>query len=339
MTEHPAPAPPQALVVRLGTRGSRLALAQSAGVARDLETASAARGVPVHVELVRLPTRGDVDRTPLRLQGGTGVFVARLREALLAGRCDLAVHSFKDLPVEPAPGLDIVAVPRRGDPRDVLCARDGLALAALPPFPRIGTGSVRRAAQVVHLRPDARIVDVRGNVPTRLARVGQDLDAVVLAAAGLDRLGLASAVTEFFDPDRMMPAASQGALAVELPADAAPPLTAAVRALDHRPSHLAALAERALMRSLGAGCAAPVGALATLAHGTLDLEAAVIPVDAAPLLRRSRSLPLDEDDPSSGRAAGRLGADLGRDLLEAGAADLADLAARSVDRLPGEARP
>ncbi len=339
MTEHPTAIPPQVRVVRLGTRSSRLALAQSAGVARDLEAASAARGAPLHVKLVRLHSVGDLDHTPLRLQGGTGVFVTRLREALLNAQCHLAVHSFKDLPVEPAPGLDIVAVPRRDDPRDVLCARDGLTLAALPPSPRIGTGSVRRAAQIVRLRPDAQIIDMRGNVPTRLARVGEDLDAVVLAAAGLHRLGLSAAITESFGSDRMMPAASQGALAIELPADAAPVLTAAVRTLDHRPSHLAALAERALMRSLGAGCAAPVGALATLAQGRLDLEGGVIPVDSAPLLRRSRSLPIDEDDPSSRSAADRLGMDVAGDLLEAGAADLADLTARSVDRLPGEVRP
>lgn len=338
--------------VRLGTRGSRLAVAQSGAVARDLERVSAAAGYPLTVDLVRITTHGDTDRSPLRRQGGVGVFTTRLRHALHDGQCDLAVHSLKDLPVAPEPGLAL-AVPTRLDPRDALCARDGLTLAQLPPRPRIGTGSPRRAAQLVLLRPDVRIVDVRGNVPTRLARVGKDLDAVVLAAAGLARLGLEHAITQVLDPATMLPAAAQGALAVEYRCDADPILASAVAALEDRPSRLAVRAERALMRGLQAGCAAPVGALARLApDGSLRLEGGVAPLGppgpTAPpasvgpahgpvgMLRCVRSVVVDEGDPGSERTAERLGADVARDLLDAGASRIVDVRASTLDRLPGE---
>ena len=231
-------------------------------------------------------TDGDGDRTPLRQLGGVGVFAARLRHALLDGEVDLVVHSFKDLPTQPVEGLEVICVPPREDPRDALCARDGLTLADLPEGARVGTGSPRRAAQLLAARPDLEVVDLRGNVPTRLARVrgletvgvgtdepvapsradaAGDLDAVVLALSGLRRLGLEHCASEVLDLETMLPAPAQGALAVEARADEdSAELARAAAALDDEPTRLAVTAERALMTRLGAGCAAPVGAWAYL---------------------------------------------------------------------------
>mgnify|MGYP000977134818 FL=1 len=233
--------------IRLGTRGSRLALTQSGQVAEALMAAGApgegsgARRDGLDIELVTVRTDGDGDRTPLRSLGGVGVFAARLRHALLDGEVDLVVHSFKDLPTQPVEGLEVICVPPREDPRDALCARDGLTLATLPDGARVGTGSPRRAAQLLATRPDLEVVDLRGNVPTRLARVrgleavgvgadepvapsradaAGDLDAVVLALSGLRRLGLEHCASEVLDLEMMLPAPAQGALAVETRAGA-----------------------------------------------------------------------------------------------------------------------
>ena len=233
--------------IRLGTRGSRLALTQSGQVAEALMAAGApgegsgARRDGLDIELVTVRTDGDGDRTPLRSLGGVGVFAARLRHALLDGEVDLVVHSFKDLPTQPVEGLEVICVPPREDPRDALCARDGLTLATLPDGARVGTGSPRRAAQLLAARPDLEVVDLRGNVPSRLARVrgleavgvgadepvapsradaAGDLDAVVLALSGLRRLGLEHCASEVLDLEMMLPAPAQGALAVETRAGA-----------------------------------------------------------------------------------------------------------------------
>ncbi len=251
--------------IRLATRGSRLALAQSAMIADAL------RELGADVELVPVKTLGDVSTAPLSSMGGVGVFVAAVREAVLAGVCDLAVHSLKDLPTTPAEGLTLGAVPEREDPRDALCARDGLGLWGLPRGAKIGTGSPRRAAQLRAARWDLEIVDIRGNVDTRLGRVGADLDAVVLAAAGLNRLGRADAITEYFEPEVMLPAPAQGALALECRHDDAE-LLALLAHLDHVPTRIAVEAERELMRLVEAGCAAPFGALAEVVPpSSLDL--------------------------------------------------------------------
>ena len=233
--------------IRLGTRGSRLALTQSGQVAEALMAAGApgegsgARRDGLDIELVTVRTDGDGDRTPLRSLGGVGVFAARLRHALLDGEVDLVVHSFKDLPTQRVEGLEVICVPPREDPHDALCARDGLTLATLPDGARVGTGSPRRAAQLLAARPDLEVVDLRGNVPTRLARVrgleavgvgadepvapsradaAGDLDAVVLALSGLRRLGLEHCASEVLDLETMLPAPAQGALAVETRAGA-----------------------------------------------------------------------------------------------------------------------
>jgi hydroxymethylbilane synthase len=264
-------------VIRVGTRASALARTQSQQVADAL---SAALGEPA--ELVLVSTHGDRSDDPLRelarATAGTGVFVSALREALLAGRVDVAVHSLKDLPTAPADGIELAAVPEREDPRDALVAVGGARLVDLPDGARVGTGSPRRAAMLAvdAARRGRRlsVVDVRGNVDTRLARVGEDLDAVVLALAGLRRLGREHEVSDVLGTDVLLPAPGQGALAVET--RAGDRLAARVReALDHTGTRAAVTAERTLLRVLDAGCSAPVGALATVRGDDLELLAAL----------------------------------------------------------------
>ncbi|WP_285726075.1 hydroxymethylbilane synthase [Psychromicrobium xiongbiense] len=282
---------------RLGTRGSALARTQSQQIADRL---SAVGGFDV--ELVEIRTDGDVLTGPLsQLAGGssTGLFVARLREALMDGTVDLAVHSLKDLPTAAAVGLSTVAIPLRADPRDALCTASGAGLDGLAEGASVGTGSPRRAAQLRALRPDLEIVDVRGNVDTRLARLTpaaddsetepRTLDAVVLAAAGLERLDRSEAISEYFEPATMLPAPGQGALSVELAQNVAPALREAVAALDDEDTRLAVTAERALLARLEAGCSAPVGALAQRKGSMLRLEACVVSPDGQTVIRQARA--------------------------------------------------
>ena len=303
--------------LRLGTRRSALATAQSEGVAADL---TARTGRPV--ELVPVTTYGDTSREALAQIGGTGVFVSALRDALLAGDVDLAVHSLKDLPTADADGILLAAIPPREDPRDVLVARDGLALAELPAGSRVGTGSPRRAAQLRALGFGLEVVAVRGNVDTRL-RLVQDgeVDAVVLARAGLARLGRLDAMTEAIDPLQMLPAPGQGALAIECRSPHDPGSTEIadlLHVLDDAATRHVVTAERTLLAVLEAGCSAPVGALGEAAdgehHPELYLRAVVSAADGSASVRLSATGPLDE--------AARIGRDLAADLLAEGAADL-----------------
>lgn len=309
--------------LRLATRGSTLAWTQSDTVADAL------RALGHEVELVRVTTHGDVTAAPLASLGGAGVFVGAVRATVLAGEADLAVHSFKDLPTVSADGLVLAAVPRREDPADALCARDGLTLAGLPAGARVGTGSPRRAAQLLVRRPDVDVIAIRGNVETRLRRASDDLDAVVLAAAGLRRLGLADAITDRLDPSEFLPAPAQGALAVECRSDASEELKAALAALDDRPTRLAATAERAVLARLEAGCAAPVAAFAQLADGRVHLAATVVATDGTRRVTRS-------GEASGGEAeAAALGTRIAELLLEGGAADLVALSASKPKPLAG----
>jgi hydroxymethylbilane synthase len=266
-------------VLRVGTRRSALARAQT-----DLVVA----GLGTPVEVIPIVTAGDRTAAPIDVIGGTGVFVSALREALLAGDIDLAVHSAKDLPVVPAEGIVIGAVPPREDPRDAVVARDRLTLAELPKGALVGTGSPRRAAQLRALGLDLYVVPVRGNVDTRLAHVGENLDAVVLAVAGLRRLGRFDAITEILDPTRFVPAPAQGALAVECRADdlAAREVLAA---FDDTGARACITAERALLSSLEAGCSAPIGALAEIHDNPaeLTLTAVVTAADGSDAVRRT----------------------------------------------------
>lgn len=309
----PAAPAPVATPLRLGTRRSALARAQSEMVAERLREASGRE-----VVLVEVTTRGDVDRAPLRQIGGTGVFVTALREALLEGRVDLAVHSMKDLPTAPADGLVLAAVPPREDPRDVLVAAGGAGLVDLPPGSRVGTGSPRRAAQLRALGLGLDVVDVRGNVDTRVGMVASGrLDAVVLAAAGLARLGRSGEVTDVLDVEQVLPAPAQGALALECRADDETTALACAP-LDDPLARSATTAERALLGALEAGCSAPVGALARTDGGEGGGEMVLTAVAAAPdgsrVLRRSARG--DDADPVG------LGRRLAAELLADGAADL-----------------
>jgi hydroxymethylbilane synthase len=286
-------------VLRLGTRKSPMAMTQSETVASLIRERAG-----VAVELVGLTSFGDVSQAQLTQIGGTGVFVSALRKCLLAGDVDLAVHSLKDLPTAAVPGIALAAVPARGDPRDALVARDGAKLADLPTGALIGTGSPRRAAQLRLMRADIRPVPVRGNAGTRLAKV-----TVVLARAGLERIGHLEPITEIFEPDEMVPAAGQGALAVECP-DTDPGLVELLARVDDPDSRAAATAERAVLAELQAGCHAPVGAYA-VATDTLRLTAVVIPDDGAPPVSASAAAPTGE--------AARIGREVARELLRRGA--------------------
>jgi len=297
--------------LRLGTRRSALALAQSRSVADALADTSG-----LAVELVEIMTHGDTSPEPLAKIGGTGVFVNALRDALLDGRVDLAVHSLKDLPTSDPPGIALAAVPRREDPRDALVARDGLALAELPSGARVGTGSPRRTAQLRALGLGFEVVPIRGNVDTRLGYVADgELDAVVLARAGLARLGRLDAATEIIDPLQMLPAPGQGALAVECRADETAELLHVLAGLDDPSSRAAVTAERSLLAALEAGCSAPVGALGEAVEGESEFElylrAAVIAVDGSVSLRMSTTGPLVE--------AESLGRKLAAEMLAEGA--------------------
>ncbi len=331
------------MTVRIGTRASKLALTQTQQTADKL---SAVGGFPV--ELVHIKTEGDVKTGSLSQMGGTGVFVAALRDALLADTCDVAVHSLKDLPTGAALGLSIAATPQRVDVRDVLCARDGMTLSELPGGAKVGTGSPRRAAQLRAARPDIEVLDIRGNVDTRLGRVpglpgnitdevvpgkSCDLDAVVLAAAGLERMDRLDTVSEFFETNVMLPAPGQGALAIECRTEDAPRpsgstagsndvLAQALAALNDDDTRLAVTAERAVLARLEAGCAAPVGAYAFRKGSMLYLEAVVCAVDGTKTVREKKAT-----DGLTEVGATLLGIEVAELLLAAGAAEIADLAA------------
>jgi hydroxymethylbilane synthase len=299
--------------LRLGTRASALATTQSAlvaGLARDR--------LGRDVELVEITTEGDTNSAPLAQLGGTGVFVSALREALLDGRIDLAVHSLKDLPTEPATGITLAAVPTREDPRDVVVARDRLTLGELPSGSRVGTGSPRRAAQLHALGLGLEVAEVRGNVDTRIGKVRSgDYDAVVLARAGLSRLGRLDDATEVLDPLQMLPAPGQGALAVECRSDDLE-LAAGLAALEDTRSRAAVDAERAVLATLEGGCSAPIGALADVVEGDdgdeLWLRAIALSHDGSLSVRMSAS-----GDPTD---ATGVGTRLAGEMLADGAAEL-----------------
>jgi len=262
---------------RLGTRGSALARWQSEFVAAQIRAV-----VPdLQIDIVEIISTGDqITDQPLWQVEGTGFFTATIERALSDGDVDIAVHSYKDLPVEATPGLAVAAVPPRAPVEDVLCAQAGARLADLPAGARVGTCSARRTAQLRTLRPDLELVPLRGNVPTRVARVtAGELDAVVLARAGLVRLGLDHHITEIFPVDRMLPAPGQGALAIQC-REGDLWILERLRPLDDPATRRAVTAERAVLHALGGGCSVPVGAVATaLDGGVLGLTAGVFSLD------------------------------------------------------------
>ncbi|RZU43761.1 hydroxymethylbilane synthase [Streptomyces sp. BK022] len=308
--------------LRLGTRRSKLAMAQSGQVA---DAVSRVTGRPV--ELVEITTYGDVSREALAQIGGTGVFVTALRDALVRGEVDFAVHSLKDLPTTQPAELALAAVPEREDPRDVIVARDALKFTDLPRGARIGTGSPRRMAQLnAYARThglDIETVAIRGNVDTRIGYVHEGrLDAVVLAAAGLNRIGRIDEVTDFLSVDTVLPAPGQGALAIECAASDAE-LVAALGELDDPHTRAAVTAERSLLAALEAGCSAPVGALADLLTDgpvikEMRLRGVVGTTDGSRMVQQSTtgSVPLTHD------GAMALGRELATEMLAQGAAGL-----------------
>ncbi|WP_433606907.1 hydroxymethylbilane synthase [Prescottella agglutinans] len=318
--DHGSDSRPGTPTLRIGTRGSLLATTQ-AGTVRD---ALIAAGHPA--ELVIIKTKGDVTSGPVQ-RIGVGVFVAELREALLAGEVDVAVHSYKDLPTAQPDDLAIAAVPTREDPRDALVARNGLVLGELPPGSRIGTSAPRRRAQLRALGLGLEIEPLRGNIDTRLGKVASgELDAIVIARAGLSRIGRAAEITETLEPVQMLPAPSQGALAVECRADN-PQLIAVLAELDDPAARAAVVAERALLAELEAGCTAPVGAIAEVVESIddegrvfeeLSVRGCAAAIDGSDVIRASTV--------GSPERAGELGRAVARELLELGARDLMTIA-------------
>lgn len=298
--------------VTVGSRASALALRQT-----EMAVATLKRAHPgVAFEVVQFTTRGDRDlEHSLPEIGGKGVFTEELERSLLSGEIAVAVHSLKDLPTEQSPGLVVAAVLERADPGDVLVSRSRKTLADLPPSPAIGTSSTRRAAQIAALRPDVRLLELRGNVPTRVKKAlaaDGPYDAIVLAAAGLDRLGLAPAITERFSPDRLLPAPGQGAIALQCRAE--DPVAKFVAEVNDDATWAAVTAERAFLAGLEGGCAAPVAAYAQLERGKLVLRGLVASGDGKKVLRFETA--------GAPSAAEQLGRSLAEEALAAGAAAL-----------------
>jgi hydroxymethylbilane synthase len=300
--------------IRIGTRGSKLAHWQAEWIAQQI------REQNIDVELVTITTQGDQNVSgSVGALGSTGVFTKEIQRALLENQIDLAVHSLKDLPTEPVDGIFLIAVPKRVACMDVLLSQNNYTLHQLPSESRIGTGSIRRQSQVLFLRNDVRVLDIRGNVETRIGKLKNgDYDAIVLARAGLERLGLEQHISYEFAIDEMLPAVGQGALGLETRCDDER-VQQCVRSLDHPPSHQAVLAERALLAHLRGGCLAPVGAWGRVDdEGHLQLDAVVL--DAVGTKR------LTSSQQGSAQSAIAVGEKAAKELLKQGAASLIDTA-------------
>jgi hydroxymethylbilane synthase len=294
---------------RIATRRSQLALWQAEHVAARMEAAGA------RVELLPMVTQGDrILDVPLAKIGGKGLFVKELEAAMLEGRADLAVHSIKDVPMELPPGLSIAAILTREDPRDAFVSNTCGTLAALPQGARVGTSSLRRQCQLRALRPDLQLLDLRGNVNTRLARLDAgDYDAIILAAAGLRRLGMSARIAEAIGPDALLPAVGQGAIGIEA-RDDDQELRDLLALLHDADTASCVLAERALNRALQGGCQVPIAAHAVLQGDTLDLRALVGTVDGSRVLRAAARGPRSAPEP--------LGESVAAELLAGGAAEI-----------------
>ncbi|MQA13677.1 MAG: hydroxymethylbilane synthase [Pseudonocardiaceae bacterium] len=303
-------------VLRLGTRASVLAKAQTEQVAQPLRDAG------IEVEIVPVRTAGDASAAPIT-EIGVGVFVSALREALAAGEVDVAVHSYKDLPTEPDPRLVLAAVPPRAEPRDALVARDGLVLGALPPGSVLGTGAPRREAQLRALGIGLQVVAIRGNVDSRIRKVVDgEVDGVVIAGAGLARLGRLDEATELLDPLQMLPAPAQGALALECRVDDLDTEHLLGAVLDHEDSRCAVTAERALLAGLQAGCSAPVGALADVVEDLDDEGRVVMRLSLRGVAAASTGVLYRASATGEMTVAEQLGRDVAAELLDLGAATL-----------------
>jgi hydroxymethylbilane synthase len=300
--------------IRIGTRGSLLALRQSEWVAEELR-----RACPdLTISLVRIRTKGDRFRdAPFLEIGEKGLFVKEIEESLLAGDVDLAVHSMKDLPTELPPGLCLGAITPREDPRDCLLSREGLSLEELPLGAVVGTSSLRRGAQLKNFRPDLQIKPVRGNLDTRIHKLSTGAwDAILLAAAGLHRLGLQDLVAQYVSLEICLPAAGQGALGVEL-REGNRDLRRAIQVLNDEESASATLAERAFLRRLGGGCQVPIGVLGAVRSGKLHLQGMICTPDGKRVLRGDLDGPLEAAEGLGERLADRLWPEA-KDILAGG---------------------
>jgi hydroxymethylbilane synthase len=303
-------------LIRVGTRGSLLATTQAATV-RD-----AIRALGEPAELVIVNTLGDRTEGPIA-EIGVGVFTSALRDALFADEIDVAVHSLKDLPTVHDKRFRLVAVPLRADPRDVLVSRSGLGLAALPAGSKVGTGAPRRIAQLRLVRADLEIQPIRGNLDTRMRKVATaECDAIVVARAGLLRLGREQEATEVLDPAVILPAPGQGALAVECRSEASEPIMNLLAELDHEHSRLTSTAERVVLAELQAGCSGPVGALARIEAGTLRLEASVCALDGSRAIRATAEADVSDGTASNQDRARVAGMRVAESLVSMGAMEL-----------------
>lgn len=311
--------------LRIGSRGSKLALWQAEHIRERLE-----RERGVSAEIVTIKTSGDKFHSAAVAQvsgeaGGKGIFIKEIEDALLEGRVDIAVHSMKDVPTETPRGLCFPAVTKREDPRDCLISRRGENLATLPGGACIGTSSLRRQSQLLHFRRDLRVVELRGNVDTRIRKLESGVfDAILIAKAGLDRLGLTPKITENISPDVILPAVGQGALAIEARESDAQ-MREMLESLDHVESRIAVTAERTLLAELEGGCQVPLGAWARRENGALRLDACVLSADGTECIRRVATAACENLTDAE-----ELGRRLAKELLDAGADRLLQLAGRSV---------
>ncbi len=297
-------------ILRLGTRASLLALRQANWVKAKVEE----QNPGVEVTLVHIKTQGDKIDVPLFNVGGKGLFVKEIEEALLGGDVDLAVHSAKDLPILIPEGLALIAFPEREDPRDAIISKDGRPWGKIPPGGRVGTSSLRRQAQLLNLRPDLKIVPLRGNLDTRIKKLSTlNLDAVILASAGLRRMGWEDQVAEFFEPEVMLPAVGQGVLAIEARLEDKW-VQHLLASLNHSPTQLCFMAERSFLQRLGGGCQVPIAGLAQLFSGRLILSALVATENGREVIRGKL-----EGSSAQGEDLGRR---LAEELLEKGASDI-----------------
>jgi hydroxymethylbilane synthase len=297
--------------IRIGTRGSKLAVVQCEWVSERIRNENPA----VEVELVRIKTSGDkILDSPLSKIGGKGLFVKEIEEALLQGRVDLAVHSMKDVPAELPEGLILTSFPKREDPHDALISNGNLPLSEIPEGGRLGTSSLRRGAQVLHLRPDLEVTPLRGNVDTRLKKLKRgDFDAVILAAAGLSRLGFTEKISQILATEDVLPAIGQGALGLEVREDDSAVIDL-LAAMNHSPTELAVTAERAFLQRLEGGCQVPIAGFARLDGDALILEGMVAELDGSRLLR--------DKIRGTGEQAAEMGASLAGRLIDAGAGEI-----------------
>ena len=299
--------------LRIGTRGSKLALTQSEWVKGKIET----RHSDVQVELVRVKTTGDkILDSPLSKIGGKGLFVKEIEEALLSKRIDLAVHSMKDVPAALPDGLILTTFPEREDPRDAFLSVKYQGLEQLPPGARVGTGSLRRSAQLLHIRPDLELVPMRGNVDTRLGKLETgEYEAIILAASGLKRLGLEDRISQTLVVEQLLPAIGQGALGLEVRREDERTISR-IDFLNHRETEVTVKAERAFLKEMEGGCQVPLGAFCRAENGQLHLEGMVAELDGSRVLRDQMTG--TEDD------AEEMGITLARRLLAAGADEILD---------------